>query len=157
MTWDVSSIYGKALIGLISVAVLSVQLYQAVNTVDALRSQPQGYASNSYRSSPTIEYVRDLPDVPIFTNDLPALYFWAHRIGVFIPNEYNASAKERIDPLEYEGLLSSMRRILAENDGVVIIYGYDPRSRLTPDHFKEITEGLTLIEEFHDGLVYILK
>jgi hypothetical protein len=157
MWWDTASITGKVIVGLISVTILFIQVRQAFDMYNRLRAEPQGYASNSYRSSPTIEYVRELPDIPIFTNDLPALYFWAQRIGVFIPNAYNASAKEVIDPLEYEQLLASMRKILDEYEGVLVIYGYDPRSRLTPEHFREITEGLTLIEEFNDGLVYILK
>lgn len=155
--WDAASNPIKVIIAIISVALVITQANQAYLTFSRLRAEPQGYASSIYRNSKTIAFVRELPEVPIFTNDLPALYFWANRIGVFIPNEFNPSSKEAIDPGDYEQLLKSLRRILRDNDGYLVIIGSNPRERLPSKQFEEVTRGMKLIEEFNDGLIYTYK
>jgi hypothetical protein len=152
--WEVVSRQVRVFIVLISAAILIAQAHQAYQTYERLRAEPQGYAGSFYRNSETLDYVRRLPGVPIFTNDLPAVYFWAQRIGVFIPNTFNPSSKETVDPADFQEQLDSMREILRDNHGYLIIFGPNPRQRLPASQFKELTDGLTLIEEFNDGLIY---
>ena len=119
-----------------------------------LRSAPQGYASGIYRNSPTIEYVRQFPDVPIYSNDLPALYFWADKMAIFIPSRINPSTLEYDSVERYELSLQNMYERMVQEGAVLIIFGPNPYSRLDQNHLSDLTRDLTLTAEFKDGLIF---
>lgn len=136
------------------IILLVYQLGRSASMLNQLSSAPRGYASGIYRNSPTIEYLRNSPDGLIYSNDLPALYFWADKAAIYIPSRINPATLTH-DSLEgYEASLSQMRIRLAQNNGLLVIFGPDPYSRLDQDEFSELTRGLRLVAEFQDGLIF---
>lgn len=121
--------------------------------VDRLSEEGLGFNNDRWRASQTMAYVRnEVPDVPIYTNNVPALYFLADRMASFTPAKLNPASGEPIE--EYPHRLHEMRETLKEEDGRLVIVGAGPRGRYPADQFLELTEGLLLLAEFGDGLVY---
>ncbi len=140
-----------AVLGL-AMAFMGFQIASGLRMFQELRSEGRGYNSLEWRTSPTLEYVRGLPDVPIFTNDLGAVYLLTGRYATFVPARYNPSTgKPRRD---YAANLSLMKQTLRQDGGVVLILGSGPWGRLDQDHLAELTEGTSLIAEYGDGLIF---
>ena len=122
--------------------------------VDILRQDGQGFASLSWRNSPTIEYIRALPqDKIIYTNK---------STGVFLLTERNAYAiLSRTDPvtqkprLDYEEELEKLHRDVLEGRVVLIFFGADQQTE--PEDLawlEDLRSGLTIFKKFSDSEVY---
>jgi hypothetical protein len=151
LAWQKGNALARALLAAIAVLFLTFQVFRAVGVVRRLEQDGQGYSSSAWRSSPTIGFIRQLDDVPIFTNDLPAVYFLTGRISSYIPTDYNpAAAQVRAD---YRDWLGTMHSTLKANDGVLVIFGGDPLP-IEPGHLADLTAGLVIAERFPDGAVF---
>jgi hypothetical protein len=139
---------------ILAVFLLANNVYQSSNLIPYLRTTPQGYASSLYRSSPTIEYLRQLPHKIVYSNDLPVLYFWADRDAIYIPSPSNPYAREGIDDDNYSAALAKMRQRLIHEDALLVLLGSNPRGRLEPAHWEDLTRGLTVIVEYSDGIIF---
>jgi 4-amino-4-deoxy-L-arabinose transferase-like glycosyltransferase len=152
--WEKPGKLSKILAGCICLGLCSSQVLRTIDLVGELRQEPRGYASGIYRNSPTVEYVRQLPDVLIYTNDIPALYFWGGRTANYIPSRINPST-QTFDSLEdYQQSLHNMRYRMSHDNALLVILGPDPVARLKQNHLEELTEGLVLTAQFDDGLIY---
>lgn len=90
--------------------------------------------------------------MPIYTNDLAAVYLVGRKTSAFIPMKYEqATGEQRSD---YASSLSKMREVHQTQNGVLAIAGQGARSRLDPDRMDELTAGLTLVAEFPEGLFF---
>jgi len=135
-----------------SLLLLAFQGGEGLQWTREIRWTGLGLASHGWRSSPTIRHIRQLPDITIYTNDLPALYFLAGRAAFSVPSPYDpASGRASAD---YEAALFEMQTRIHKEGGLLILFGLDPQSRLGPVHFGDLTEGLSLLEVFRDGLVF---
>jgi hypothetical protein len=114
-----------------------------------LPADSRGFASNSWQNSETIQYVRRLPPVPIYSNEIQALYFLAGRNATFIPTPLNPATGE-LRP-DYEASLASMRERLHSEGGALVLIS---PSELSPDEMSELVDGLVLEATFPDGVVY---
>lgn len=128
------------------------QVFGGVQKVRELRADGLGFNSFAWRSSPAISYLRELPEIPIYTNEVGAIYLLTGRYASFIPAKVGPSAP--FDRSEYSEDLSRMRRTIRSERGILAILGSVPRVRLEAEHLAELTIGLTLVEEFADGLIY---
>ena len=152
--WENSAKWSRIIIGFFCLVLLGYQIFRSSEMIVELRSAPQGYASGIYRNSPTIEYVRQFPDVPIYSNDLPALYFWADKMAIYIPSRINPSTLEYDSVERYELSLQNMYERMVQEGAVLIIFGPNPYSRLDQNHLSDLTRDLTLTAEFKDGLIF---
>jgi hypothetical protein len=117
--------------------------------LEVLPDDSRGFASNSWRTSETIAYVRGLPQAPIYSNEIQAIYFLTGRMATFIPTPLNpATGDPRTD---YPEALARMRERLRTEGGALVLI--DP-SELSSDELSELTEGLRLVGEFSDGVAY---
>lgn len=109
-------------------------------TVLYLRSDGQDYASLKWKNSPTIEFVKAQHPALIYTNDVTAVYFLAELDSAGIPN-FKASEAE----------FTAMRQNLRATGGFLVLFG-----ALTGEFasLEELTQGMTLIGQFDDGMVY---
>jgi hypothetical protein len=133
------------------VAASAVQGYAAVQFVRALRQSGLGLSSNAWHHSPTIAYLKSLPDRRLYSNDLPALYFLAGREASFVPTSFNDALNQR-----RADFLADLERMRADVDcrgALVVIVGSNPAGRL-PRESAGVLAGLELLAEFNDGLVY---
>jgi hypothetical protein len=155
--WKKTGKAAQILIGIFLIVLFGNQIWRTNEKVDELRIAPRGYASGIYRNSPTVEYVQQLPNVPIYSNDLPALYFWADRMAIFIPSRINPSTLMYGSNEQYEQSLQQMRQRMSQEEAVLIIFGPDPYNRLEQNHLSDLTRDLILVAEFIDGLVFQYK
>lgn len=126
--------------------------YRGMQTIVDLRERGLGLSTPRWHHSEAIEYLHSLPQVPIYTNDIPAVYFHAGRTAHFIPVQINP-AEGGFRP-DYQNELEEMRSRLSENDGVLILFGKDPGNRLHSAELEDLTRTLTLVKDFEDALVY---
>ena len=136
----------------IALAFLGVQVAAGLGEFQTLRSEGRGYNSGIWRKSRSLEYVRGLPEVPIFTNDLGAVYLVTDRYAAFIPTKFNPSTRQ--PRTDYAANLGEMRQILRQEGGVILILGSRPWGRLDRDHLEDLIDGLSLVAEFRDGLIF---
>ncbi len=152
--WQVVDRRGRALIGVLLLLLVVQQANAGRAMLQSLQHAPQGYAAFHYRNSPTLAYIRELPDVPIYSNDLPWLYFWTGKVATYIPSRFDPASLTEAPEQEYQVLLETMRRRLAAGKGVLVVLGTSPATRLPAWQLADLTAGLTLVESFPDGLVY---
>lgn len=139
-------------IGVVCVAFAAFHILRSALIVEALAAEGHGYASDRWRMSPTLAYARGLPDAPIFTNNLPAMYFVAGRTTFAIPAPTNLSNLEANS--DYARELSEMRQLLRESGGYLVYVGYTPTDRQGAEEFETLTSGLVPVQELTDGTVY---
>ncbi len=139
---------------LITTVVLFVgfQSYREFHLLKDLNRDGQGYASSTWRESETLRYICGKQDVPIYSNDLPAIYFHCHRFAKSIPYPVNLASQEANDEYNYEIIL--MREEIMNNDALVAFIGWYGDKRLERLGFVEVVKGMTLIKTFDDGLIY---
>jgi hypothetical protein len=110
-----------------------------------------GYANPAIGQSELIKAVRDLPDVPIVSNGLSSLYFWADRYCYAIP--VRIDVESGLPKENYESEMELYRRRFREQDAVLILF--HPET-LLPDYapLRELIDGLTLVARYSDGEIY---
>jgi len=136
---------------------VSLGLMLGWNAVDhareanVLSQQVLGYANPAIGQSELIKAVRDLPDVPIVSNGLSSLYFWADRYCYAIP--VRIDVESGLPKENYEAEMELYRRRFREQDAVLILF--HPET-LLPDYapLRELIDGLTLVARYSDGEIY---
>ena len=144
--------WGRILFIITGMLVVGFQSYRAYHLLMDLNRDGQGYASIHWRESETLRYICDMPSVPIYSNDLPAIYFHCHRFARSIPYPVNLASQEVND--EYYSEIFLMREEIMNNDGLVAFLGWYGDDRLERTGFVEVVKGMTLIKTFDDGLIY---
>lgn len=116
-----------------------------------LSGQVLGYANPAIGTSGLIQAVRELPDVPIVSNGLSSLYFWADRYCYAIP--VRTDVESGLPRPTYEAEMEVLRRRFREEGAVLVLF--DP-ANLLPDYapLNELVEGLTLVGRYGDGEIY---
>lgn len=141
----------RAVLGLVLGLALASYAIQTVGRVRELSREGQGYSAARWQESQTAAFVRSAPEVPIYTNDLAAVYFLAGRTASFIPVPYNpATGQGRAD---YGAWLASMHADLREHDGLLILFGTNPLP-VEPELLADLTRGLVFRGQFLDGAAY---
>lgn len=126
--------------------------YRGTQTIENLRERGLGLSTPEWHNSEAITYLSSLPQVPIYTNDIPAVYFHADRMAHFIPVRVNpAEGSLRED---YQNELEEMRKRLSEENGVLVLFGENRRARLHSAELEDLTISLTLMRQFEDALIY---
>jgi len=152
VAWRGSEAPGRLLVIGTGLLFLVAQFSGGIKEAGELREDGRGFNSVAWRSSAAMAYIRELPEIPIYTNEVGATYLLTGRHATFIPASYNPSTQS--NRLNYSADLDRMRRTIRAGGGILAILGSGPRDRLTPEYLDELTEGLTLVEEFGDGLIY---
>jgi hypothetical protein len=108
--------------------------------IQDLTRDGQDYASLKWKSSPTLQFIREQDPPLVYTNDVTALYFLAGKDSVGIPNFKSNEAE-----------FQTMRENLRSTGGFLVLFG-----RLTGEFAsqEELTQGMTLAGQFEDGAVY---
>jgi hypothetical protein len=123
-------------------------------TVELLGKDGQGYASLTWKNSPTIEYIRNLPpEKIIYTNK---------NTGVFLQTGRNSyRLLSRTDPVtlkprdNYEDQLAEIHQNILSQKAVLIFFGPDEQTE--PEDrawLEDLRSGLTMFEKFSDSEVY---
>lgn len=124
----------------------------AYRQISDLRTDGLGYASVTWRTSRTIDYVKNLPDVPIYSNDLPAIYLLAGRTVHSVPISTNPSSQSS-NP-DFMDELYTMRNDLENKNGYLVLIGADPLRKVSRASLPLFIEGMQLLADFPDGAVF---
>lgn len=112
----------------------------------------QGYTSKVWRDSKTAQYLCALPAVPVFSNEVPALYFACGIRAAPLPARTNFSNLEPNPNFPTE--VAALKAAVTHQGGVVAILGWYGQERLVELGVPELVEGLKPVAVFDDGIVY---
>ena len=113
----------------------------------------QGYASASWINSDTMQAVRSLPNMLIYSNKIMAISLLTDRSAYILPSPTNpATATYRTDYLTE--VAKVRQRVLAQK-AVMVIFDYrnldDP---LAGQWMRDLTDGIPIIKEYGDGAIF---
>ena len=153
--WEIWRLHGNlvrvAILGGFAFLLFSNGTAQA-RLADSYGEYGLGNAAPSNSSSQTIAAVRELPDVPIVSNGIAKLYFWADRNVFALPWLIDLETGEQ-DPA-YQDTLQIMRDRLCLEDGYLVLFQPE---RLVPEQapLAELIAGLDLVQDYPDGQIYV--
>lgn len=133
------------------------RVYGAEAFTKTYEARSRGYASASWKNSPLIDYVRQLPpNTTLFTNGPDAIYILTGRIGRNVPVAWRpiSDTPNRALPRD----VAQLRQALAVDKDAKVIY-FDQLKRdgmLIAEADLVFRLGLERIETFPDGRVYRL-
>ena len=142
----------KILLSVILVVFLGVFVFRGIQTIRTQRELGLGLSTPQWHTSKAMEYLRTLPSVPIYTNDIPAIYFHADRMAHFIPVKQNPA--EGTIRQDYPAEMLIMRQRLLDGKGILILFGTDPEARLHSAEFSDLVFGLEEVTGFEGAVVY---
>jgi hypothetical protein len=113
----------------------------------------QGYASSSWVNSDTMQAVRALPNVLIYSNKIMAISLLTDRAAYILPSPTNpATVTYRTD---YLTEVDKVRQRVLAKKAVMVIFDYrnldDP---LAGQWMHDLTDGIPMIKEYGDGAVF---
>ena len=147
-----SSARARLSVAILCLGFAAFQIYRSGLIVESLARDGHGYSSERWRTSPTLAYARGLPAVPIFSNNLPAMYFIAGRTAYAIPSPTNLSNLEP-NP-SYGNELEEMRHLLRQGDGFLVLVGFAPTDVQGAEEWRNLTAGLLPVQGSAEGIVY---
>jgi len=138
------------------VLVVGLSLSFAEDTLDTIRQwrqQGQGFAHESWTTSQTIELIKQLPKVNIFTNRPQAVNLLAQRGAYILLSPVNAATQL---PREgYQEELTRIRQMVIEGKAVIVIFGYQDLIHEAENSWMlELTKGLPVLFEYDRDVVF---
>ena len=114
---------------------MAFYLYRSVDLVPRLHQVGLGFARKNTANSPTLQAVRSLPQVPLYSNSPAAIYMWTDRPAYSIGN------------------LSEMRQTMHDQHAILVLFNSVSLDLYKVDE-KDLLSGLVLLKEFKDGALY---
>jgi len=142
---------GRIPIAVVCVLVVGFSLFRFYGLIRVLPEDAKGFASNAWRQSETIAAVRDLPPLPLYSNEIQALYFLTGRTAIFVPTPINPATGQPRD--DYATSLAEMRRMVAHGEAMLVLFA-SPEEILQDGGMSDLTLGLPLIAQQADGAVF---
>ncbi len=110
-----------------------------------------GNAAPSIGNSETVAAVKELPSVPIATNGMARLYFWADRYTYSIP--WRIDLETGAERAAYRADLQQLRDRLCPKGGALVLF--EPENLLLEQaSLTDLTQGLSLFGQYQDGEIY---
>ena len=110
-----------------------------------------GNAAPSIAESQTLAAVEELPDVPIASNGIARLYFWAERNAYAIPWRVDVETGEH--RISYQDEVRNLKDLLCRDGGALVLFG--PENLLSEQAaLSDLTAGFTRSGKYSDGEIY---
>jgi hypothetical protein len=152
--WYISSNWAFWLAGILTAVALVLTVYDGRRTILDLHTDGQGYSSAYYRNSLTIDALKRLPPMEIWTNRVPAVNILADRPA------YALLAP--IDPLtrlkrpNYDSSLQGIRQSVLDGKAALVVF----EARQVLDDpiegawLQDLITGIPVIFESDDGMIF---
>ena len=113
----------------------------------------QGYAASSWVNSDTMQAVRELPHVLIYSNKIMAISLLTDRTAFILPSPTNpATVTYRTD---YASEVNRVRQQVLAQKAVMVIFDYRNLDDPFADQWRhDLTDGIPLIKEYGDGAIF---
>lgn len=141
--------FRPALIALVVLLALSFA-DDARKTALELRVDGQGYASSFWSNSQTMDRVRRLPEVMIYTDRLAAVSLLADRQAYALLSPTDPVTREPRP--NFEKTQAGIHAALLEGRAVLVVFSVESTAR--EDWFRQLVEGVPEIASYPDGLIY---
>lgn len=136
--WHTRWIPVRATVILVLLAFTGFYAYRAASLAPRLHASGLGFNRKGWQNSDTLEAIRALPEVPLYSNSPSAIAYWTQRPAypIYAPEE--------------------MRLEMAKNDGRLVLFNSVSIS-LYKVTLEELTRDLTPVQTFQDGTIYALQ
>jgi 4-amino-4-deoxy-L-arabinose transferase-like glycosyltransferase len=136
---------------LLTFVFLGFSVYKQSLTVNEWARSGLGYASFQWYDSKALAYLRDLPaDIKIYTNEPGAVYLYAGRGAVVLPDRYDsATGISRAE--DFEKGLAVMRQEIGQGQAVLVLFDHGEN---VADDMPALTEGLTVTFKAQGDSIY---
>jgi len=139
-------------------AILSVGLFaltwngiEQAQLANSIGEYGLGNAAPSVAESETLAEVQKLPDVPIVSNGMAMLYFWADRNAYAIPWRIDVETGE--PRISYQDEVRNLKDVLCRDGGALVLFGLE--SLLSEQAaLSDLTAGFTRSGKYSDGEIY---
>lgn len=138
--WIWRTKYFRSIIILTAFFVLGISSFAQFDAYNELKETPSGFASWRWSESTVMQAIRELPDdMPIYTNQQPAVYFWTNRPPWTLPRNEDKSLLLRDEILAGKAVLAIFPQGWSDN---------------TERQIQILTSGLEIIEKSNLGTLY---
>lgn len=122
----------------------------ARKTALELRVDGQGYASSFWTNSQTMDHVRRLPDVTVYTDRLAAVSLLADRQAFALLSPTDPVTREPRP--NFEQTQTAIHAALLEGRAVLVVFSIQGTAK--EDWFQQLVEGVPEIARYPDGVIY---
>jgi hypothetical protein len=127
-----------SLIILISSVMTVTNLTRSIQMVQSYHEVGRGYSSARDHFSETYAYLRNRPDVPVYSNAYAAIYFWTGRVTYPIPSSSGVAA---------------MKENMKKTGALLVIFD-SIRVELYGTTVEELTQGLVVEIRLSEATIY---
>jgi hypothetical protein len=137
--------------------ILFTGAYDGRRAVIDLHADGQGYASAYYRNSQTIEALKRMPPVTIWTNRVPAVNLLADRPAYALLAPIDPLTRQKRP--NYDSSLRSIRQSVLDGNTILVVFEAkqvldDP---VEGQWLKDLTKDIPPVFESDDGMIFAVQ
>jgi hypothetical protein len=136
--WKIKRWLAYGIVVLISLIMLVTNLTRSTEMVQSYHIEGRGYASARDHISETYAYLRNRPDIPIYSNAFAAIYFWTGRVTNTLP-----------PPIE----IAAMKENMKKTGSYLVLFDSIP-VELFGTTREELTAGLVEQIKLSEATIY---
>jgi len=136
--WRQKNVIGYILIGVTCAILIMTNLTRSVQMVQSYHETGRGYASARDHVSETYAYLRNRPDIPVYSNAWVAIYFWTGRVT---------------NPIPSSGGIAAMKADMSHTGAYLVIFDSIP-VELYGSTREELTQGLAEEIRLSEATIY---
>jgi len=154
LIWKSSTPRGSWIALGLALITLGTCAYDGRRAVIDLHADGQGYASAYYRNSLTIDALKRLPQVTIWTNRVPAVNLLADRPAYALLAPIDPLTRQKRP--NYDSSLQGIRTSVVKGDAILVVFEArqvleDP---IEGQWLKDVTRDIPAIFESEDGMIF---
>ena len=136
--WQHNKAIGYGLIGITCAILIVTNLTRSVQMVQSYHETGRGYASARDHISETYAYLRNRPDIPVYSNAWVAIYFWTGRVT---------------NPIPSSGGIAAMKADMSHTGAYLVLFDSIP-VELYGSTREELTQGLAEEIRLSEATIY---
>lgn len=136
--WNRKKWLGYGIIVAVSLVLITTNLTRSVQMVQSYHEYGRGYATARDQVSETYAYLRNRPDIPIYSNAFAGIYFWTGRVT---------------NPLPPPGEIPVMKANMRQTGAYLVIFDSIP-VELYGTTIEQLTEGLIEQIRLSEATIY---
>lgn len=140
-------------VGTFCALTLFFNLQDGISAMQQLQAQGQGFAHQGWRQSQTIQALRNLPQVTLYSNKPTAIYLLTGRSAYIIPTP-NDSVTGLPRPT-YPADRDLIQQRVRQGQALLVLFGL--RDSPDPDEvalFEDLSAGLPVLADYGDGVIF---
>jgi hypothetical protein len=150
--WFAEKSYIRIGISILALLFIGINLLPGYSVASAMRVEGKGFSGRQWKNSETVAALEQLPPGTLmFSNEAFAIYYLTGSPANWIPENYDP-VKNEIDN-NYSQRIESMRAEVVQYDGALVIFN-SIRKHNVYAPIMELSEGLKLLGEFADGVIF---